>query len=200
MTPLADLQSRISALDVRIEPLIWRLDLSGPDWREKIKARGEKTRAAAGEPYVPVLDRAGLRPEAEALLREILDLYVGADSETRAEIRALFREFHSFAWAIGGAKIIALGDGDPGHPISTERCRDCLTLFAIQDQGNDPRDAILWLQKLCRVAGNGGLPLTALLTEAAERSSDEVRFAKVGGSSTRAMLLNYAERFAKGVE
>ena len=194
MAELAELEHRMRVLDAKIEPLIQRLDLSASDWREKLSIQAEKNRTAGLQPYVPVLDRVAIRGEAEALLREILDAHVAASPETQAAIRTLFRSFQHFAWAIGGAAQVSLRDAEP---LTVERCRDVLTLFAIQDQGSDPRDAILWLQKLCGAAERSGLPLPALLTDAADRASDAPRVAKIGGQSPRQLLLDYAQRPAR---
>jgi len=186
-----DFAARIRALDAQIAPLVWRIDLSGPDWRRKVKAQGEKIRTEGYPPDIPILDRANLRAEAEGLLRELLDAYVAAGAEDRARLRALVQENQTFAWAVGGAGPIAIA---AGPAMTDSRCRDCLTWFVLEDQGRDPRDAILWLQKLCTRARTSGLPLRTLLEAAAAMASDVARFAKIGGMSTRALLQHQANR------
>ena len=185
------LERRIADLDARIDPLIQRIDISGPGLREKIKAEGEKRRKDGYPPHVPVLDRGGFRDEAEALLDDILAAFVGGTPQDRDAIRVLFHRFRHFAWGIGGARRLAL---PKDALLSAESCRTWLAFFAIDDQGRDPRDAILGLQRLCAAALRGGLPVADLLTEAAALASDEVRYAKVGAGSTRALLLAHAER------
>src|SRR5581483_3462026 len=124
MTDLADLERRIRLLDAKIEPLLQRLDLADPGLREKLKARGEQKRAAGPQPHAAMLDRAGIREEAEGLLREILDTYAAASAEDQAQIRTMFRDFCHFSWAIGGAALVSLRDAES---LTADRCRDVLT-------------------------------------------------------------------------
>jgi hypothetical protein len=139
------LERRIADLDARIDPLIQRVDLSSPGWRANLKAEGEKRRTEGQLPFVAVLDRGGFRDEAETLLDAILAAFVAGSPENRDAIRALFRRFRHFAWAIGGARCLALPkDG----PLSPELCRTNLAFFAIDDQGRDPRYYIISLQHL----------------------------------------------------
>lgn len=192
MATLDDLARRTADLERRIEPLVWHLDLAAPNLRARLKAAAEKRRQEGTPPHVPVLDRGGLRDEAETLLRDLLSAFTAATPEMRAALRDLVRDHRHFAWAIGGAGDIVV---PKDVPISIERCRDCLAWFAIQDQGRDPRDAILWLQQLCAAAERAGLPTASLLRDSAALASDEARFAAVGGVSTRALLLDYARRY-----
>ena len=63
----------------------------------------------------------------------------------------------------------------------------------MKDGGSDWRDQIVALDHLCAVMRRVGLPVAALLGEAAAWSSDAPRFAKI--RSTRALLFDYAQRF-----
>jgi hypothetical protein len=191
MLTLHALERRIADLDARIDPLIQRVDLSGPDLRAKLKAAAEKRRAEGPAPTVPVLDRGGFRAEAETLLDDILAAFLAGTPQDRDAIRELLRRFRHFAWAIGGARCLAF---PKDAPLSAEFCRAWLVFFAIEDQGRDPRDAILGLQKLCAEAMRSGLPIAGLLTEAAALASDAARYAVVGAGSTRALLLGTAQR------
>jgi len=191
MLPLDALERRTADLDTRLGPLIERVDLSGPGWRENLAAEAERRRAEGYSPVVPVLDRGGFRDEAERLLDDILDAFVAGTPQDRDAIRAMFRRFRHFAWAIAWARRLAV---PKDTPLSAELCRAKLAFFAIEDQGRDPRDAILALQNLCAGAVRSGLPIAELLTDAASLASDEGRYAKVGAGSTRDLLLAYAER------
>jgi hypothetical protein len=192
MPPLDGLERRIADLDARIDPLIERLDLNGPDWRAKLAAQAEKRRSEGYPPFIPMLDRGGFRDEAERLLDDILDAFLAGTTEDRDAIRALFRTYRHFAWAIAGARRLAMAkDG----ALSAELCRTKLVFFAIEDQSHDPRDSIMALQGICAAASRSGLPIADLLTEAAALASDEARYAVVGADSTRALLISYAERY-----
>jgi hypothetical protein len=193
MSPLEALERRIADLDAKIDPLIQRVDLSSPGRRAKRVAEGEQRRADSS-PFVPVLDRGGIRDEAEAVLDDALTAFLKGTVEERDSIRALFQRFHRFTWAVAGARRLAL---PKGAPISLEILRDRLTFFATVDQGRDPRDAILELQYLCSRATHDGLPIAALLSEAVDLASDVPRFTAIGGGSTRALLLDAVARYGR---
>ena len=57
-------------------------------------------------------------------------------------------------------------------------------------QGRDSRDALLWLQDLCREAKNAGVNPRPMLREVAELSSDKNKY---GMGSTREMLFRECE-------
>lgn len=135
------------------------------------------------EPWQPALDRAGVREEADTLVAEIIDVYAGGSDGEREAIRALFRKYDSFGWAVTL----------PHEPMSEELLRKTLLLFSIKDQGRDWRDAIVWLDGICARALKAGLPLAKMLAEAAALSSEAPRFAQ--RRSTCKMLSDYAERF-----
>jgi hypothetical protein len=127
------------------------------------------------------LDEAGVRDEAESLLRELLDYYGRAPADHRAEIRRLFVECPAFAWA---SRV-------PDDITSPETLRQHLLFFSIVDQGRDSRDALLWLRDVCRRAAALDMPLQAVLTAVAALSSDVDRY---GMGSTRAQLLEASKR------
>src|SRR5438046_1429395 len=86
-SPEGDWARRVAALDARLAPIAKRkVDISDPNWVAKLRV----TRP---------LDEAGVRPEAEDLLRELLDAYVVGDEARRGFIRSLFRTHQAFAWA-----------------------------------------------------------------------------------------------------
>jgi hypothetical protein len=60
----------------------------------------------------------------------------------------------------------------------------------MKDQVQDSRDALLWLQDLCRKAGAAGVSTTLVLKEVAHLSSDRER---IGMGSTKQMLIKACE-------
>jgi hypothetical protein len=75
------------------------------------------------------LDEAGVRPEAETLLQELINVYRASGEDERETVRKLFEEYRAFAWA---ASL-------PFEPTTEENFRQHLLLFSIKDQGRDSR-------------------------------------------------------------
>ncbi len=161
---MGELEAEIRPLDLRLEPIANGLvDLEDPDWEEKLDAL---------EP----LDEAGIRrDEAERLFLRIIEHYDHASEETRRGIRDLFKRYRSFAWVVYM----------PNKPLGEETFRQHLLLFSIDDQGQDPRDAILWLEGLCGRAAEVGVDIGPILKEVAAMSSNRNRY---GMGSTRSLL------------
>lgn len=141
---MRELAETVARLDAALEPIAKRpVDLSDPDWAEKMRA---------AEP----LDEAGVRAEAEEALRELLGHYERGDDDQRAAVRALFDRHSSFRWA--------------GYlPDADFRTR--LLHLSARDHGNDTRDELLALNDLCTQARAEGVDLRPLLREVAELSS-----------------------------
>jgi hypothetical protein len=156
-TELARLEDELRSIATR------RVDISDPDWVTKL------TRTKP-------LDEADVRPEAQALLLDILEHYAAATDAERRAIRALVDGHPSFAWAASPPAA--------DSPAATLRLR--LIHFALRDQGRDPRDAVLWLDDLCRTPGVPPEDLMALRREVGPMASNEDRY---GFGSTRSMLL-----------
>ena len=165
MNDLAGWERRMSDLDARLRPIAKR-----PIAFSDLKLIGFRKR----RPHP--LDEAGIRPEAEALLEELLDAYRDGEEPTRAAIRGLLKSCSSFTWAA------AL----PYPPTTEAGFRRHLLLFSMEDQGRDTRDAIMWLQDLCKRAGEAGVVIGSILREIAALSSDENKY---GMGSTRGLLL-----------
>jgi hypothetical protein len=166
MTSLDDFESRIIDLDKRLRPIAHRpVDITKPGW--------ERGLTALPHP----LDRAGVRPEVESLLAEVVALYQSSGEEIRQALRKLFAQYTAFAWA---ASL-------PARPTTGEGFREQLLLFSLKDQGRDSRDALLALQHLCREAKSAGVDAAPILKEVADLSSDVNKY---GMGSTRGMLLN----------
>jgi hypothetical protein len=177
---LADIEQAMAPLDAAIRPIAKSgIDVAKPGWLKRLRAL-----KPLPEPWRPALDRAGVREEADALLAEIIECYAAGSDAEREAIRVLFRKYDSFGWA---ATL-------PQAPMTEELLRKTLLLFSIKDQGRDWRDATVWLDGISARALKAGMPLVAMLSEAAARSSDAPLFGQ--RRSTRKMLLDYAERFS----
>ena len=167
MSSLEELELRIIQLDERLRPIAQRpIDVTRPGWVERLGAG------------VPALDEAGVRNESEGLLAELSAAYVLGTEEARAAIRRFFAEYRSFGWAA------ALST--PG--TNAEGLRQHLILFSMQDQGQDSRDALLALQKICREAAAAGVDTGPALREIAANSNGVNKY---GMGSTRDMLLRH---------
>jgi hypothetical protein len=148
-------------------------DLTDPNWFEKMQA--------APHP----LDESGTRAAAEALLAELVDRYPVMAEASRADIRKLFADHTSFAWATGL----------PYPPTTEASFRAHLILFAIDDQGRDARDAVISLQVLLEKATAVGVRTGPILRQVADLASEVNKY---GMGSTRSMLLARAQPPASG--
>ncbi len=153
------------------------IDLSSPGLLQRLRAgRDERLRRFA--------ELEDMQREADRLLPEMLDLYINGSDADRNGLRELLLECRSFRWGFGWGlsdRIATEADG-----------RNALAVFSMKDGGGDGRDQIVALDHLCAAMRRAGLPVAALLPEAAAWSSDSPRFAN--SRSTRALLLDYAQR------
>jgi len=162
---LDNFQLRIMDFEQRLRPIADRpVDITKPGWGARL----------AQSP--PPLDEAGVRGEAELLLEELISFYQVCAADNRHAVRKLFEENRAFAWA---ASL-------PFDPTTQESFQRHLVLFSMKDQGRDSRDALLWLQDLCRKARSAGVSTTPVLKVVAELSSDRNKY---GMGSTKEMLL-----------
>jgi hypothetical protein len=144
----------IRSIDERLEPIAKRpVDIKDPNWMAKLRSSS-------------AVDEAGVRPTAEELLQRLVHEYASGDDAARATIRALFRRFSSFAWAVTL----------PGPRTTAAGCRERLLHFSILDQGRDPRDATRGLDDLVQTARGTGVDVDPLLKEVASLSSREDRY------------------------
>jgi hypothetical protein len=163
----------LARLDAAIRPIANReVDLSDPDWQAKL---------ARSRP----LDEAGVRDEAEALLLDILLGYANATDMDRREIRAMVAEYPSFFWAAA----------TPAGGTAAAGLRLRLIHFALLDQRRDSRDAVSWLDDLCRAPDVPPGEAASLRQEVALMASDEDRY---GFESTRSMLLRGYGEYGRG--
>jgi hypothetical protein len=164
-----DFELRIMALDQAVRPIADRpVDITKPGWGARL--------AHSLHP----LDEAEIRREAEMLLEAVIGFYRVCADQDREAIRTLFAKYRAFAWA---ASL-------PFGPTDEESLRQHLLLFSITDQGRDSRDALLWLQELCREARSAGVDPAPALREVSELSNDRNKY---GMGSTRDMLLRACE-------
>ncbi|MCZ4515781.1 hypothetical protein O3Q52_48295 [Streptomyces sp. ActVer] len=174
MEELAELEEWVAVIDACIEPIVTRpVDLTDPDWMRKMQ-EGPRP-----------LDEAGIRPEAEAALRDVLSRYEEGDEEVRAALRALLERCHYF----GGATTL------PAEP-TPQGFRQRLMEMSVEDQGRDTRDMMVGLNGLCGQARDAGVDIRPLLLDVAELSSEVDKY---GMGSTRDILLRAAGREPSGL-
>jgi len=182
MTERQQLAATVHRLDGELRRLNGpRVDLSGPGLLDRMRAAAEVYRRQEPE-------REAARREADRLLPELLDLYRGGGDDDREWVRGLLHACRTFRWAVGR------GVGLPQPPIGPEEAVKALALFSMKDGDADYRDQIVWLDSLCAALRKSGLELALLLRQAAGWSNDTARFPPA--RSTRALLLDYARRFA----
>lgn len=146
--------AQLTTLDEHLRPIATRtVDLRQPDWSEKLQG-------------LQPLDEAGVRRPAQDLLQQLIEAYASGDEGVRIHIRSLFRRFHSFAWA---ASLEA-------PRTSAEGFRAHLLHFSVCDQGDDPRDAKLWLDDILQTARGAGVDVAPALREVAALSATEPRY------------------------
>lgn len=121
------------------------------------------------------LDQAGVRPQAQALLKKTIEIYSAASEDDRERIRLIFQRYAVFAWAA------ALPQG----PATREWFRRQLLHFSIMDQGTDSRDAVVWLDAIRAKAAKARVDLKPILKEVAALSSNRDRY---GMGSTQEQL------------
>ncbi|MGW2286243.1 hypothetical protein [Streptomyces phaeochromogenes] len=173
-TELAELEEWVALIDACIEPIARRpVDLTDPDWMRKLKEGPHP------------LDEAGIRPEAEAALRDVLSRYEEGDEDVRAALRALLERCHYFASATTL----------PFEP-TPQGFRQRLVEMSVEDQGRDTRDMMVGLNDLCGQARDAGLDIRPLLLDVAELSSEVDKY---GMGSTRGILLRAADREPSGL-
>ncbi|MGW3122495.1 hypothetical protein ACWDBW_36120 [Streptomyces sp. NPDC001107] len=174
MRELAELEEWVAVIDACIESIAKRqVDLTDPDWMRKMQ-EGPRP-----------LDEAGVRPEAEAALRDVLSRYEDDDEHVRAAPRALLERCHSLCWATTL----------PFEP-TPQGFRQRLLEMSVEDQGHDTGDMTVALHDLCGQAQHTGVDIRPLLLDVAELSSDVDKY---GMGSTRDILLRAAGREPMGL-
>ncbi|MGW2523385.1 hypothetical protein ACWC09_41655 [Streptomyces sp. NPDC001617] len=150
----AELEQRVALVDASIEPIATRpVDLTDPDWERRMR-----------EGPAP-LDEAGVRSEAESVVRELIGRYERGDERERAAVRALLNRRTSFRWAAG-----------PRLEPTAEGFRRCLLWMSAVDHGSDTRDELLTLHYYREKASAAGVALRPILLQVAALSSAEDKF------------------------
>ena len=150
---LAKAHEIAKAINEKLRPIAEAsVDLNDPTWMDRMRQ---------SEP----LDEAGVRPEAESLLRSLIDAYASGSSKQRAEIRELFRKNSSFRWA---ATI-------PQSAETAEGFRWRLIRLSILTGVEDPRDLILSLKSILETAEAAGVAIKPILAEVAALSESPLR-------------------------
>lgn len=168
-TGIEEMAEQVALVDAAVRPIAQRpVDINDPDW---------VTRMRQGP---APLDEAGVRAEAESVLRALIAVYAQGDEALRASVRALFSCHPSFRWATHL----------PVEPEPTpEGFRQRLLHMSAVDQGSDTRDELLSLRDLCADARTAGIDIRPILREVAELSSREDKY---GMGSMRDILLGAA--------
>lgn len=161
---LAEIRRDVFSCDARLKPFAQQpIDITDPAWIAKFAGRDP-------------LKEAGVKRKAQALIAEILDRYLKGPESVREKLRRIFRDFGSFAWAAYPAEALTSPAGIKAH----------LLLLSVRDQGNDPRDALVAMDRLAALAVEHDVKFRPLASEIAEISSREDRY---GMGSLKDMLL-----------
>ncbi|WP_329267137.1 hypothetical protein [Streptomyces sp. NBC_01451] len=153
-TGIEEIEERVALVDEAVRPIAERpVDISDPDW-----VTGMRQGPAP-------MDEAGVRAEAESVLRALIAVYAQGDEALRASVRGLFSRYTSFRWATHL----------PVEP-TPEGFRQRLLHMSAVDQGSDTRDELLSLRDLCADARTAGIDLGPILREVAELSSREDKY------------------------
>jgi uncharacterized protein (TIGR02996 family) len=172
-------EARFAELRPGIDPS-WRLSvalvLDRDAWREVLSHHNQALGTIRWYDAAVRRKPIGVWRDAQAALLKLLLAYEAATDAERRELRELVAEFDTFFAATYPPK------GD----TATETIRRQLIQFALIDQYPDPRDAVLWLQ---RMSENPVVPLQEfanLRREVAPMASSKNRY---GFGSTRSLLL-----------
>ena len=158
------MESAVAKLDKALQPMAERpIDISVPNWVQGL---------LGSRP----LAEAGIKSEAETLLKSILMQYAISDESTRVAIRQLFDRYSAFRWASSLACT----------PTTAAGFRLHLLHLSVRDQASDARDEILALRYLCAQARQSGVDVGPILHEVAGLSSAVDRY---GMGSTKSFLL-----------
>ena len=147
------LKGRASHIDAQLKPIGEREpDFNDPNWLDSI----------ANGPHP--LDEAGVRVDAEKLTSELLELYAAGDGDVRENLRQLFRDYKSFAWATVA----------PLPPTTVAGFRQHMLLLSVIDHAQDPRDLATAVNDLCAKARASDVEVKPILQEVASLSSDSI--------------------------
>jgi hypothetical protein len=141
-----DWNERLAHFEAAISPFMGPVDLATSDPAN----------------WVNPIDRAGIRPETEDLVDEMIDTYKAGDEQTRQGIRDLLIRHRWFAWAASPERDSSIADN----------LRARLVYFSMRDPGLDYRDADMELDHILTAACEASVDLVPPLEEVARMSSD----------------------------
>jgi hypothetical protein len=142
-----------AALNEKLRPFAERrVDINDPSWMEKLRQSSP-------------LDEAGVRDDAESLLRSLLEAYASGTGDERAAVRDVFRNNRAFAWATGLPEAPDTADGFRQHVLHV----------SVLAHVEDPRDLMVSVHELCASAKAAGVPIEPILSEVAALSEPIVR-------------------------
>jgi hypothetical protein len=160
---LSDIEEQVAGYDAALKPITGRpVENFDPEYFRNSDPLAE----------------AGIRTEAVALLRTMLDVYAHGDDADRAAIRTMFERYGSFrTWV-----------NLPWEPTA-ESFRLHLLHISARDLVPDVRDELVAVPYTRERAKAAGVDLRPIAREIAAISSDVNRF---GMGSARDLLLAYA--------
>jgi hypothetical protein len=157
---LTEAEAVAARVDRLLKPVAERpVDWTDPEWHTKI--------------------RVDPPPEAADALAALVSAYEKGDGAQRDDIRRIFRKYRYFRWGVGFLRAWR----------TAEELRDRLLLISAEDQGDDTRDVIVYLNDLCTEARGHGIDAGPVLREIAALSSDVDHY---GMGSMREILLRFA--------
>ena len=150
---LAEAHALAAALNEKLRPIAETpVDPNDRTWMDRMRQSS------------PV-DQAGVRPEAESLLRSLLEAYASGTPERRTEIRELFRKNSAFRWAAPIQPSAATAEG----------FRLRLLRLSVLTDIEDPRDSSLNLKSILETAEAAGIAIDPILAEVAAVSESPLR-------------------------
>lgn len=155
---------RARALDQKLKPIVSApVDINAPDWEAQL--------AAAPHP----VDEAGVRGEVERFFDEVVSAYGSISADERQQLNQLMAGYGSLMYSA-----VLPDDPDP-----LDRFRRKLILMVIDDQGQDPRDAIVALGQYRKDGEKLGIDVDAVFREMAALASTVDKY---GWGSTQALF------------
>lgn len=163
----------VAVINGALKPIAERpVDINDPNWVEKLRTQ------------TPPLDQAGVRTDAEALMRLLIDAYSEGPEKQRQIVRNILAQNRAFTWATGM----------PEPPTTVSTLRIHLLRLSAENGGGDMRDTIMSVESVCSEAIAAGVNVVPVLKEVANLSSN-VMSLNIG--SMRTVLERAAEKYAK---
>jgi hypothetical protein len=155
-----DWKRRIEFLNAKLHPIVHGSSPQGTTWEEFLRR----------------INEFGHGEEIETVFDEIIDRFESLNGDQRQMIIDLIRTNQSVMYGV-----VPRVDMD-----TQEGFRKRLMLFIIEDQGADPRDALVQLREYRKQGEKLGFDVNSILEEVAHLASDRDRY---GWGSTRKLIL-----------